>query len=126
MLYEVITFGDLFDRIPRSNPADNQYGQPDQAYISILNMNRVGIDNKGAAATEFYDPETLLDPADDRSQDYSGDAPYHGDKPAFYPEYPFDQFIACPHVSKGQDILFLVNNQHGQGTNNIKGSYNFV
>ena len=87
-------------------------------------MNRVGIDYKGAAAAEFYDPKPLLDPADESSQEYSSDAPDHRDQPALHTEYPLDQLVARSHVSERHDVFFLVYDKHGKGANDIKGGDN--
>ena len=45
-----ILSGDLFYRIPGCKPSDQQHGGPDEQYVNDLNLNRIGVNDKGAAS----------------------------------------------------------------------------
>ena len=109
------------DRVPRSNPSNDQNSKPYQQDIRSLNLYRIGINYKGAAARKLYHPKLLLDPAEGSTQKDANYAANQRDKPSLYKENPANKLIGGAQVAQGDNIIFLVDDQHAEWPNNIKG-----
>ena len=86
-----------------------------------MDTDGIGVDDEGSTGgTEGHEAETLLKPAEGQAQQDADDGSDGGDEAALEEEDAGDLLIAGTEVAKGDDILLLVDDEHGQGAYDVE------
>ena len=106
--------GEVANRIPDSEEADDEHRDEDQHDVFGMDTNGIGVDDEVACGgTETHQSVLLLEPTEQQTEKDTDDGADGRDESALEEEDADDLAIAGTKVAQSNDIVFLIDNQHG-------------
>ena len=111
-------------RIPHGQPTRGNDRQEDDEHVVVVDAHRISIDDKRAVAAAHLDkPILLLQPTEKQPQENAQDRSKETDQTPLEKEDATDLLVGSSKIAQGDDIVFLVDNQHRQRADDVETSH---
>ena len=110
--------------VPHREEAHDEHGGEDEDDVGRMHADRVGVEQVAAfAAAEAYDAVLLLNEAEGETHRYADDGADEAYHAAFDHEDVAYLLVAGTEVAERDDILLLVDDEHGQRAYDVEAGY---